>query len=230
MYKRYTVCDRLQQILEAIDIIEERCKDIRCAEEFLLTPGGMMIFDSCVMRLQAIGEQVGKLLKAPEAPLHGYESIPWRAIYDMRNLISHEYMNIDESIVFSTIKEDLPAIRPVIDRTACVVRILPQIDSADLRQIPFRRPPDDALSERPRKHLRKQRYDVDLHPRFRFQSRTSTETRLRCLPAAPLTSARIAMMVFPRLPTILPMSSPRQEIRIEHPSSFSSLWMRTSSG
>lgn len=26
MYKKYTVCDRLQQILEAIDIIEERCK------------------------------------------------------------------------------------------------------------------------------------------------------------------------------------------------------------
>ncbi len=114
MYKKYTVCDRLQQILEAIDIIEERCKNIHCAEEFLLTPGGMMIFDSCVMRLQAIGEQVGKLLKASEAPLHGYESIPWRAIYDMRNLISHEYMNIDESIVFSTIKEDLPVIRPVI--------------------------------------------------------------------------------------------------------------------
>ena len=68
MYKKYTICDRLQQILEAIDIIEERCKDIHCADEFLLTPGGMMIFDSCVMRLQAIGEQVGKLLKEPEAP------------------------------------------------------------------------------------------------------------------------------------------------------------------
>ncbi len=114
MYKRYAVCDRLQQILEAIDIIEERCKDIHSAEEFLLSPGGMMIFDSCVMRLQAIGEQVGKLLKDPEAPFRNYDTIPWRAIYDMRNLISHEYMNIDESIIFSTIKEDLPAIRPVI--------------------------------------------------------------------------------------------------------------------
>lgn len=114
MYKKYTIYDRLQQILEAIDIIEERCKDIHCADEFLLTPGGMMIFDSCVMRLQAIGEQVGKLLKEPEAPFSGYETILWRAIYDMRNLISHEYMNIDEEIVFSTIKEDLPSIRPVI--------------------------------------------------------------------------------------------------------------------
>ena len=26
MYKKYTIYDRLQQILEAIDIIEERCK------------------------------------------------------------------------------------------------------------------------------------------------------------------------------------------------------------
>lgn len=32
----------------------------------------------------------------------------------MRNLISHEYANIDEEIIFSTIKEDLPVIYPVI--------------------------------------------------------------------------------------------------------------------
>ena len=97
MYRRFTIYDRLQQILEAIDVIEERCKDINNADGFLLSPQGMMIFDSCVMRLQAIGEQVGKLMKDPENPFCDYENIPWKAIYDMRNLISHEYMNIDEA-------------------------------------------------------------------------------------------------------------------------------------
>ena len=66
------------------------------------------------MRLQAIGEQVGKLLKEENSPLLAYADIPWKAIYDMRNLISHEYANIDEEIIFSTIKEDLPVIYPVI--------------------------------------------------------------------------------------------------------------------
>ena len=38
MYRRFTIYDRLQQILEAIDVIEERCKDINNADVFLLSP------------------------------------------------------------------------------------------------------------------------------------------------------------------------------------------------
>lgn len=45
-------------------------------------------------RLQVIGEQVGKLLFLQPSPLSEYKEIPWLAIYDMRNLISHEYSNV----------------------------------------------------------------------------------------------------------------------------------------
>ena len=34
----------------------------------------------------------------------------------MRNIISHEYSHIDEEIVFSTIKDDLPALKTVIEQ------------------------------------------------------------------------------------------------------------------
>lgn len=111
----FTIRDRLLQIAESISLIQERCQHIQDADDFLLTPGGMMIFDSCVMRLQAIGEQVGKLLKEENSPLLKYKEVPWRAIYDMRNLISHEYANIDETIVFSVIKEDLPAVKTIVE-------------------------------------------------------------------------------------------------------------------
>lgn len=111
----FTIEDRLLQIAESITLIQERCRHIQHADDFLLTPDGMMIFDSCVMRLQAIGEQVGKLLKEENSPLLAYREIPWRAIYDMRNLISHEYANIDETIVFSVIKEDLPTVKTIIE-------------------------------------------------------------------------------------------------------------------
>ena len=60
------------------------------------------------MRLQAIGEQIGKLLKEDNCPFDKYPEIPWIAAYDMWNFISHEYANIDEAIVFDVIKEDLP--------------------------------------------------------------------------------------------------------------------------
>ena len=52
----------------------------------------MMVFNACVMRLQVIGEHVGKLLKEAPAMLDAHPEIPWLAIYDLRNLISHTSM------------------------------------------------------------------------------------------------------------------------------------------
>ena len=60
---RYTLKDRLEQIAESIDLVIDRCENVHTANEFLLSPDNVMKFDSCVMRLQAIGEQVGKILK-----------------------------------------------------------------------------------------------------------------------------------------------------------------------
>lgn len=79
-----------------------------------------MKFDSCVMRLQAIGEQIGKILKLEDSPFGDYSDIPWLAAYDMRNFISHEYASIDEEIVFDVIKKELhrmqDAIREILRR------------------------------------------------------------------------------------------------------------------
>lgn len=116
MYRnsQYSLQDRLQQISESIDLVIARCENIHSAKEFLLSPDNMMRFDSCVMRLQTIGEQIGKILKMKDSPLEDYPEIPWLAAYDMRNFISHEYANIDEEIIFDVIKEDLPRMQKVV--------------------------------------------------------------------------------------------------------------------
>ncbi|WP_262918010.1 DUF86 domain-containing protein [Prevotella sp. E13-27] len=44
-----------------------------------------------------------------------YPNIPWNAIYGMRNFISHEYANIDEEIIVSTINDDIPQLKSVIE-------------------------------------------------------------------------------------------------------------------
>lgn len=75
-----------------------------------------MVFNACVMRLQVIGEHVGRLLQNEAEMMEKHNEIPWLAIYDMRNIISHEYSHIDEEIVFSTIKDDLPALKTVIEQ------------------------------------------------------------------------------------------------------------------
>ena len=113
---RYTVKDRLEQILESIELIISRCEDIHIANDFLISSDKVMKFDSCVMRLQAIGEQIGRRLKEENCPFEKYPEIPWVAAYDMRNFISHEYASIDEEIVFDVIKNDLPKMQKAVEK------------------------------------------------------------------------------------------------------------------
>ena len=109
-----TIRDRLEDILESIGLIEEWSQGMTELYDFMISPGRVMAFNACVMRLQVIGEHVGKLLKEQSKPLESYTEIPWQAIYGMRNIISHEYGNVDETIVVSVINEDLPKLKAVI--------------------------------------------------------------------------------------------------------------------
>ena len=110
-----TILDRLEDILDSINLIEEWSLGMTELHDFMISPNRVMAFNACVMRLQVIGEHVGKLLKEQSKPLEEYTEIPWLAIYGMRNVISHEYGNIDETIVVSVINDDLPKLKKVIE-------------------------------------------------------------------------------------------------------------------
>ena len=112
---QFSLHDRLEEILESIELIQEWSEGRKTSDDFMLSPSGVMAFNACVMRIQVIGEQVGRLLKDKSKPLDNYKDIPWLAIYDMRNLISHEYANIDEEIVVSIINDDIPKLKETIE-------------------------------------------------------------------------------------------------------------------
>ena len=107
--------DRLEDILESIDLIQEWSNGMTEMNDFMISPNRVMAFNACVMRLQVIGEHVGKLMKEESKPLDKYTEIPWHAIYGLRNIISHEYANIDEEVIVSAINEDLPKLKAVIE-------------------------------------------------------------------------------------------------------------------
>ena len=111
-----TIHDRLEVILESINLIQEWSKGRNTVNDFMMSSTGVMAFNACVMRFQVIGEHVGKLLKNDSKPLDAYQEIPWQAIYGMRNLISHEYANIDEDIIVSVINDDLAPLKSVIEK------------------------------------------------------------------------------------------------------------------
>lgn len=111
-----TICDRLEDILDSINLIQEWSEGRTSVNDFMSTPTGVMAFNACVMRFQVIGEHVGKLLRNEDKPLDAYPNIPWNAIYGMRNIISHEYGNIDEEIIVSVINDDLPSLKEAIEK------------------------------------------------------------------------------------------------------------------
>ncbi len=110
-----TIHDRLEDILESIELIQEWSKGRSTVDDFIMSSTGVMALNACVMRFQVIGEHIGKLLVNSEHPLESYQHIPWHAIYGMRNIISHEYANIDEEIIVSAINNDLVPLKTVIE-------------------------------------------------------------------------------------------------------------------
>lgn len=109
-----TIHDRLEDILESINLIQEWSEGRKNVQDFMSSSTGVMAFNACVMRFQVIGEHVGKLLKNEEKPLDAYPQIPWQAIYGLRNIISHEYANIDEDIIVSVVNDDLAPLKDAI--------------------------------------------------------------------------------------------------------------------
>ena len=110
-----TIHDRLEDILDSINLIQEWSNGRTNVNDFMESSTGVMAFNACVMRFQVIGEHVGKLLKSEKKPLDTFPSIPWNAIYGLRNIISHEYANIDEEIIVSVINDDLQPLKEAIE-------------------------------------------------------------------------------------------------------------------
>ena len=51
-----TILDRLNEILESIELICEWSRFATNASDFMMSPNEVMAFNACVMRLQVIGE------------------------------------------------------------------------------------------------------------------------------------------------------------------------------
>lgn len=92
---------------------------INKGDDFLLTPWGYDVFDATVMRFQIVGEMMKQIDMATKGEmLIHYPEIPWRNIFGLRNLISHEYSIVDPVEIFNTVKEDIPLLVDILHRIA----------------------------------------------------------------------------------------------------------------
>lgn len=118
------ILDKFLQISESITIIEERCKNIQNVDDFLVSPWGMTILDACIMRIQVIGETIKAIDdKTQKNLLKDYPQVPWTKVIGLRNIISHEYANIDYEIIWIVIKKHLPPLKETVE---IIIKVLSQ--------------------------------------------------------------------------------------------------------
>lgn len=105
----------LTKMEEAIRLINERTAPIHTVNDFLTTPGGVMRRDSVITVLVGLGGAVNSIDKQTKGEyLKNYPNIPWQQIVGMRNVLAHEYFDVDTDVIFKSVKEDIPELSKVL--------------------------------------------------------------------------------------------------------------------
>lgn len=107
--------DVLEDILSAIERLENRTKDVQTIDDFLCSSSGMILLDATCMLLIAIGESLKNLDKTTDGKLlPTYPSIPWKNVKGLRDIIAHHYFDVDASQILWIIKNEIAPLKTAI--------------------------------------------------------------------------------------------------------------------
>lgn len=107
----------LKVSIEEIDLIEKMSAGIKSPQDFGQSLTGMTVFKACGMSIQYITENFIKIRNKVTADFFSsYKQVPWKAVFGMRNVIAHEYTDIDDEAVFNTIHNDMPVLKETAEK------------------------------------------------------------------------------------------------------------------
>ena len=102
MYDKSLVLDILEQIIDAIEIVQERCEFAKTQDDFMDTKEGQEKLDGICMKLIAVGESLKKIdAMTDKTLLAKYPQIEWKKIKGIRGFISHHYFDLDADVIFN---------------------------------------------------------------------------------------------------------------------------------
>ena len=105
--KGLRVNDYLEHILQAIDRIE-RYTFGKDQAAFLQDE---QLQDAVIRNIEILGEAANNVKKADPLLADSHPEVPWLVMVAMRNRVSHAYFSIDQEIVWTTIRNDLPGMK-----------------------------------------------------------------------------------------------------------------------
>ena len=115
MYDKSLVVDILSQIIEAVEIIEERCTFATTQEDFMDTKEGQEKLDGICMKLIAVGESLKQIDHITDKSLlTQYPQIEWKKVKGIRDFISHHYFDLDAEMIFGICKDNIEELLEVL--------------------------------------------------------------------------------------------------------------------
>jgi uncharacterized protein with HEPN domain len=102
-------CDYLEDILISIDETAEFTSGMT----FEAFTRDRKTINAVVRSLEVLGEAAKHI---PDELRAKAPSVPWKYMSGMRDKLIHEYSGVDLSIVWAVIEEELPPLRPEIER------------------------------------------------------------------------------------------------------------------
>lgn len=94
----------IEHIIESIQLIEEYTLHLN-AEKFQKNKA---MQDAIIRRLEIIGEAVKNI---PTSFKAHHPDVPWKQMAGMRDILIHEYFDVDLSLTWSVVQRELPTIK-----------------------------------------------------------------------------------------------------------------------
>ena len=107
--------DILEDILSAIERLEERTSKVRSIDDFVGSSEGQILLDATCMLLIAIGESLKNLDKTTDGLLlPTYPDIPWKNVKGLRDIIAHHYFDVDAAQILWIIQNEITPLKKAI--------------------------------------------------------------------------------------------------------------------
>lgn len=117
MYDKSLVLDILDDILIATKKIKSRAKNIKSSDDFLENETSLILLDSICMQLIAIGQGIKDIDKITDKKLFvNYPTIPWRNIAGIRDILSHNYFNLNAETVFGILGKNIEELIEILEK------------------------------------------------------------------------------------------------------------------
>ncbi|MBI3777089.1 MAG: DUF86 domain-containing protein [Gammaproteobacteria bacterium] len=107
----------LSQILMGARRIERRAASVHVPNDFLDSDAGLDKLDAICMMLIAIGESVKNLDKITDGTLlPRFPQVDWKGVKGVRDVISHQYFDVDAEAVHSICKKHIPVLIAIVEK------------------------------------------------------------------------------------------------------------------